>query len=129
MIQFLTFQTCLLVLLKMYYNVEFINLHFLTLFVFFGGCYIAYVKQFIIIQKIDIGQRELIFFNLPFHILPFLYIWKTNTLNKNNLLETYLYLLVYYNLFNPSKIYSITKKEKRNLSILIFVGIFAFVSL
>jgi hypothetical protein len=129
MIQFLTFQTCVLVILKHLFNLEFINLHFLTMMVLFGGSYITYVKEFVVIHKYDIGHRFTILLNLPFHIIPFLYIWKTYKINKKYLLETLLYLLIYYNLFNPSKTYYFIKHEMEKISIMLFIGLILFFSL
>jgi hypothetical protein len=126
MIHYLTIQTCCLVLLKAFYGLDFINLHFLTIVVFFGGCYLTYVKEFVIIDRYDVGQQELIISNFPLHILPFLYIWKTYELNKNNLLETYLYLLIYFYVFNPNNIYKLTPQEVKKLSLVFVIGAFIF---
>lgn len=112
MIEFLTFQTVLLVLLKHVYNFEILNLHFLTFLLLLGGCYITFVKQFLVIKysndkQIDVSGRVLAISNVLFHIIPFLYIWFNYKINKNMLLETYVYLICYYYLFDPHKVYYI----------------------
>jgi hypothetical protein len=112
MIEFLTFQTFILVSLKYVYNIEVLNLHFLTFLVLLGGCYITFVKQFLVFRyydenQIDVSGRILTIFNILFHILPFLYIWLTSQPDRTMLLETYSYIICYYYLFDPRKVYFI----------------------
>jgi hypothetical protein len=94
------------------YNIEVLNLHFLTFLVLLGGCYITFVKQFLVFRyydenQIDVSGRILTIFNILFHILPFLYIWLTSQPDRTMLLETYSYIICYYYLFDPRKVYFI----------------------
>ena len=81
-VSFLTIQICILVLLKHFFDIDILNLHFLSFVLFLGGNYITYVKQFIVYKRFDISGKELCFGNIIFHIIPFLYIWSKYTLNK-----------------------------------------------
>jgi hypothetical protein len=133
MIEFLTFQTIILVLLKLQYNIEILNLHFLTFLLLLGGCYITFVKQFLIIKygrhkQIDISGKVLKMSNILFHILPFIYIWLTYKTSRNMLFETYVYLLCYYYLFNPHKVYYIEDTMVYTLnSVLSIIAFFYYI--
>ncbi len=112
-VSFLTIQICILVLLKHFFDIDILNLHFLSFVLFLGGNYITYVKQFIVYKRFDISGKELCFGNIIFHIIPFLYIWSKYTLNKKYILETLLFVLIYVYMYNPKKKYYITDKEYR----------------
>lgn len=121
MIKFLTFQTLILVTLKIIYDIEFINLHFLTFFVLLGGCYITYIKQFLIIYNLDVSGKELDILNVLFHIIPFLIIWLRYDLKKKYILETYTYILCYYYIFIPENVYYLQDQNMIYLNIIIFI--------
>lgn len=126
MIQYLTFQTGAYVLLKAFFDCEFLNLHLLTLIVFIGGCYLTFVKNFIIVNNFDFSNRILVLSNIPLHIIPFVYIWSKCEANKKHLLETYLYLTLYYYVFEPHKTYYLTESESKKLMALMVFVLFLF---
>lgn len=126
MIQFLTLQTVCLVLIKRIYNVDTLNLHFLTLILLLGGGYITFVKQFIVVKygengQIDISGRLLSLFNVMFHVLPFLYVWICLDTNRTMLLETYLYLLCYFYVFKPHDVYYVDDEIRMHVNMLLCV--------
>ena len=112
-VSFLTTQVCILIMSKHFFDISVLNLHLLSFVIFIGGCYITYVKQFIVFDELDISGKELHIGNLLFHIIPFLYIWSNYKLNKKYILETIVYLLIYVYMYNPKKKYYITDKEYR----------------
>lgn len=112
-VSFLTIQVCILILFKHFFDIDVLNLHFLSFIIFIGGCYITYVKQFIVYNKYDVSGEELHIGNVIFHIIPFVYIWSTYALNKDNILETLLFVVVYVNMHNPKEKYHIVDKEYR----------------
>lgn len=118
MIEFLTFQTLILVLLKYFYNVDVVNLHLLTLIVLFGGFYFTYVKGFMVVMNYDITGILLQLSNIVFHFVPFWLIWTRYELNKNKYFETILLVLIYKLIFKPTKVYYIRPKEYAKLIIL-----------
>ena len=102
-VSFLTVQVCILIVLKHFFDIDVLNLHLLSFVIFIGGCYITYVKQFLVYNKFDISGKELHIGNLLFHIIPFIYIWSKYTLNKKYILETLVYVLIYVYMYNPKK--------------------------
>lgn len=125
-VSFLTIQVCILILFKHFFDIEVLNLHLLSFIIFIGGCYLTYVKQFIVYNDYDISGKELHIGNLIFHIIPFIYIWSKYTLNKIYILETLVYVLIYFNICNPKKKYYFSDKEYRYYGILIFLLILIF---
>lgn len=124
MIELLTFQTILLILVKHVFGFEFLNLHFLTFLLLLGGCYITFVKQFLVIKyggdkHIDVSGRVLAVSNVLFHIIPFLYMWLSFKADRKMLLETYVYLICYYYLFDPHKVYYIENMIYYTLNIIL----------
>jgi hypothetical protein len=126
MIQFLTLQTVCLVLIKRIYNVDTLNLHFLTLMLLLGGGYITFVKQFLVVKygenrQIDISGRWLSLFNIIFHVFPFLYVWICFDANRTMLLETYLYLLCYFYLFRPHDVYYVEGEIRTHVNVFLCI--------
>lgn len=111
MLTFLTIQVFILVILRILLNVEFLNLHLLTILVLFGGSYLTYVKEFIVIEEVDITGHYLHLGNLLFHIIPFVLIWSTYKFKKNYFFETIIYVLVYIYMFNPKRKYYIIMND------------------
>ena len=124
-VSFLTVQVCILILLKHTFDINILNLHFLSFVIFLGGCYITYVKQFLIYKKYDISGKVLHISNVIFHIIPFLYIWMKYKLNKKYILETLLFVVIYVYMYNPKKKYFISDKEYR-IYIMYFVLVTVF---
>lgn len=112
-VSFLTIQVCILVLLKFFFDINVVNLHLLSLIIFLGGCYITYVKQFIVFNNYDVSGEELHIGNIIFHIIPFIYIWSVYTLDKKYMLETVLFVIIYVYMYNPKTKYYIVDKEYR----------------
>ena len=125
-VSFLTVQVCILIVLKHFFDIDVLNLHLLSFILFIGGCYITYVKQFLVYNKFDISGKELHIGNLLFHIFPFIYIWSKYTLNKKYVLETLVYVLIYIYMYNPKKKYYISDKEYRLYGMLMVLFILLF---
>jgi len=121
MIEFLTFQTLILVLVKYFYEIDVVNLHLLTLIVLFGGFYFTYVKGFMVIMNYDITGILLQLSNIVFHFVPFWLIWTQYKLNKKDFLETILLVLIYKMIFKPRKVYYIRPKEYTKLIVLLTI--------
>lgn len=121
MIEFLTFQTFVLVLIKYFYDIDIVNLHLLTTIVLFGGFYLTYVKEFLVVMNYDITGRSLQIMNILYHFLPFWIIWTEYKLNKQNYLETILLILIYMVIFRPKKVYYIRNKEYLALLMLLTI--------
>lgn len=126
MIQFLTFQTLVLIFLKSFFNIEFVNLHLLTFIVLVGGFYLTYVKEFIVFMNKDLSGISLQLSNILIHFLPFLYVWKTFDVHKNYIIETITMFTVYIYVFKPKKVYYIKDKEMLRLYGLFFVILVLF---
>jgi len=127
LISFLTIQVCALILIKHFLNIDVLNLHLLSFIIFLGGCYLTYVKQFIIIdKKYDVSGPELHVGNIIFHIIPFIYIWLVYRLDRTHMLETLMYLTIYLYFFNPKKKYYISDKEYRVYCMFIVIVILLF---
>ena len=128
-VSFLTVQVCILIMLKHFFDIDVLNLHLLSFILFIGGCYITYVKQFLVYNKFDISGKALHIGNLLFHIIPFIYIWSKYTLNKKYILETLVYVLIYVYMYNPKKKYYISDKEYRlyGMFMVLFIILFYIV--
>jgi len=127
LISFLTIQVCALILIKHFLNIDVLNLHLLSFIIFLGGCYLTYVKQFIIIdKKYDVSGPGLHVGNIIFHIIPFIYIWSVYRLDRTHMLETLMYLTIYLYFFNPKKKYYISDKEYRVYCMFIVIVILLF---
>ena len=125
-LSFLTVQVCILIVLKHFFDIDVLNLHLLSFIIFIGGCYITYVKQFLVYNRFDISGKVLHIGNLLFHIIPFIYIWSQYTLNKEYILETLVYMLIYVYMYNPKKKYYISDKEYRLYGMLMVLLIILF---
>jgi hypothetical protein len=131
MYKLLTSYSILLILLNNFIDIRFINLHLLTYICLLGGIYVWIVKKKQIIPilyyKYEVDGILLPFFNIITHVVPFLYVWIYVTKNKNNLLQTYLVLLLYMCLLNPYKEYLIYEyNEKLLVTIYLLIFIFIF---
>ena len=122
MYQYLTIQTIFLLVIYLLFKVEPFNLHYLTSIILLGGCYITVVKDFSIFAGYDISGLPLSISNIFLHILPFLYVWTSKTLNKKNIILTYIYILIYVLLFKPfKKIYFFHFHEKNRILLALFI--------
>ena len=126
--EFLTFQTIYLVILKHFYKIEFVNLHLLTMIIFFGGFYFTYVKKFMVFMNTDITGLPLQVSNIFLHLIPFLYVWRRYPIHKNYFLETIVYLLCYIYIFKPKKLYYMRPKEYiKMFGVLVFICVMFYI--
>jgi hypothetical protein len=131
MIKYLTFHMLFFLVLKEFLKIDIINLHYLTFIVFIGGCYITFIKKFLVIKtciiSFELQNRYLVLANILVHILPFIYIYQKYEFTKDNIYLSICYLILYIIVLTPYKNhlkneYYITEKTE-TLQILSIISI------
>jgi hypothetical protein len=130
-IKYLTFHMLFLLFLKEFFKIDIVNLHYLTFIVFVGGCYITFIKQFLVIKtyiiSFELQNRYLVLANILVHILPFIYIYQKYEFTKDNIYLSICYLILYTIVLTPYKNhlkneYYITEKTE-TLQVLLILSI------
>lgn len=133
--EFLTLWSLMFHVLDIGFDLVFINTYVLSFVVSFFGLYITYyIKELNIKKNIKIKGTSLIFVDLVFHQLPFIYMLMNHKfyMKRYTLKQTYLTILficMYYLFIDIYRVYKFNEKKIRHIFLLAFVCIYLFTNL